>query len=153
MRTEVRENIYRQLKIDEGIVCKIYLDHLGYLTFGIGHLITRNDPEYGMPVGTPISIERVREAFENDLDVSIRECYLLIGRENFNNLPDVAQEVLVNMIFNLGRPRLSKFKNFLEGLLEHDWNRAADEMIDSRWYRQVTNRADRLVSRIRSLAQ
>jgi lysozyme len=52
----------------------------------------------------------------------------------------------------MGRPRLSKFKGMKSGVDARDWNRAADEMVDSRWYRQVTNRADRLVTRVRALA-
>ena len=55
-------------------------------------------------------------------------------------------------MFNMGRPRLSKFKGMKRGIDSNQWNDAADEMVDSNWYRQVTNRADRLVERIRALA-
>lgn len=61
---------------------------------------------------------------------------------------DEVQEILVNMMFNLGRPRLSKFVNFKSALQEKDWKRAAVEGRDSLWYRQVTNRAERLMSRL-----
>jgi len=47
---------------------------------------------------------------------------------------------------------LSKFKGMKRGVDSRDWNAAADEMVDSGWYRQVTNRADRLVARVRALA-
>ena len=56
------------------------------------------------------------------------------------------------MMFNMGRPRLSKFKGMKRGVDARNWNAAADEMVDSRWYRQVTKRADRLVNRMRALA-
>ena len=56
------------------------------------------------------------------------------------------------MMFNLGRPRLSKFKGMKSGVDSRDWNKAADEMVDSAWYRQVPNRAERLVERMRALA-
>ena len=49
-----REQVQKQLEIDEGVVYEIYRDHLGYPTFGIGHLIREEDPENGQPVGTPI---------------------------------------------------------------------------------------------------
>jgi len=52
----------------------------------------------------------------------------------------------------MGRPRLSKFKGMKRGVDSRDWNAAADEMVDSGWYRQVTNRADRLVARVRALS-
>ena len=55
------------------------------------------------------------------------------------------------MMFNMGRPRLSKFKGMKRGVDARDWNAAADEMVDSRWYRQVTKRADRLVQRMRAV--
>ena len=59
--------------------------------------------------------------------------------------------MIANMMFNMGRPRLSKFKGMKRGVDSRDWNAAADEMVDSAWYRQVTNRADRLVERMRAL--
>ena len=59
----------------------------------------------------------------------------------FNNLPDDIQRVLVNMAFNLGGTRLSKFRNMLQACREHDWNRMAAEMQDSRWFHQVGRRS------------
>ena len=56
------------------------------------------------------------------------------------------------MMFNMGRPRLSKFKGMKAGVDARDWNKAANEMVDSRWYTQVPNRARRLVDRMRALA-
>ena len=55
-----REAVYEQLKIDEGVVYGIYNDHLGYPTFGVGHLILEDDEEFGRPVGTAVTEERVR---------------------------------------------------------------------------------------------
>ena len=43
-----------ELENDEGVVSKIYLDHLGYPTFGIGHLVRDTDPEFGLAVDTPV---------------------------------------------------------------------------------------------------
>ena len=56
------------------------------------------------------------------------------------------------MMFNLGYPRLSKFKGMRSGVDEKNWDKAADEMVDSRWYRQVPNRANRLVERMRAVS-
>jgi len=56
------------------------------------------------------------------------------------------------MMFNMGRPRLSKFKNFSRALYEQDWKVAAEEGRDSKWYRQVTNRAERLMTRMENVA-
>jgi lysozyme len=129
---------------------EVYNDHLGYATFGVGHLVLESDPEYGDPIGAPVSESRVIEAFEQDCENVLRDCHILY--EDFDSLPEEAQQVIANMMFNMGRPRLSKFKGMKRGVDSRNWNAAADEMVDSAWYRQVTNRADRLVERIRALS-
>jgi len=146
-----REEVYEQLKIDEGVKYEIYNDHLGYATFGVGHLVLETDPEHGSDIGTPVSEERVKECFEKDLDTAISECYALYGEGTFDDFPDTVQQVVVNMMFNMGRTRLSKFKNFAAALEEGDWARAAVEGRDSRWHKQVTNRAERLMVRLENI--
>jgi len=147
-----REAVYEQLKIDEGVVYEIYNDHLGYPTFGVGHLIVEGDEEHGQPVGTSVSEERVRACFDRDLEVAIGECHNLYGEGNFGAYPDEVQQILVNMMFNMGRPRLSKFKKFNAAIEAGDWATAALEGRDSLWYNQVTNRAERLMSRLESVS-
>jgi lysozyme len=144
------DKLREEIAADEGEVHEIYLDHLGLPTFGIGHLVRDDEPESGLPVGTPIDNDRVVEAFESDIETVLSDCNKLYP--DFDDLPEEAQRVIANMMFNMGRPRLSKFKGMKAGVDARDWNRAADEMVDSRWYRQVTNRANRLVERIRALA-
>ena len=144
------EKLREEIEYDEGNVEKIYLDHLGLPTFGIGHLIVESDPENGQEVGTPVSKDRVIDAFEQDVQTVLSDCAILYP--DFDELPEEAQQVIANMMFNMGRPRLSKFKGMKRGVDSRDWNAAADEMVDSAWYRQVTNRADRLVERMRALA-
>ncbi len=146
-----REAVFEQLKIDEGVVNEIYLDHLGYPTFGVGHLVLETDPEHGQEVGTPISEERTKECFEKDLDTAISECELLYEDGFFGDLPDEVQQILVNMMFNMGRTRLSKFKKMHAAIIESDWETAAVEGRDSRWHKQVTNRAERLMERLESV--
>ena len=144
------EKLREELEADEGVKYEIYNDHLGYATFGVGHLVLESDPEHGSELGTPISESRVVEAFESDCENVLRDCNILY--EDFDDLPEEAQQVIANMMFNMGRPRLSKFKGMKRGVDSRNWNDAADEMVDSSWYRQVTKRADRLVERIRALA-
>ena len=144
------EQLREQLEVDEGCEYKIYNDHLGYATFGIGHLVKESDPEKSLDLGTPVSSERVAEAFESDIQSVLRDCHILYS--DFHTLPEEAQQVIANMMFNLGRPRLSKLAGMNRGVDTRDWNQAADEMVDSAWYRQVTNRADRLVERMRAVS-
>ena len=143
------EKLREQLEIDEGVVHEIYLDHLGYPTFGIGHLVTDTDPEYGANVGTKVDEARCIEAFNQDVESVIKDCKILYP--DFDDLPEEVQQIVANMMFNMGRPRLSKFKGMKRGVDARDWNAAADEMVDSAWYRQVTNRANRLVERMRNV--
>ncbi len=143
------DQLREELKIDEGVKYEIYLDHLGLPTFGIGHLVVDSDPEFEEPVGTAVSESRVNECFDNDVEVVLGECRLLY--DDFDDLPEEAQLIIANMMFNMGRPRLSQFKGMKRGVDNRDWESAADEMVDSRWYKQVTNRADRLVERVRAI--
>ena len=144
------EQLRKELEVDEGVKYEIYNDHLGYPTFGIGHLVRDSDPEAGAALGTPVTEDRVIEAFNQDVETVLNDCTILYG--DFNELPEEAQLIIANMMFNLGRPRLSKFKGMKAGVDSRDWNKAADEMIDSAWYRQVPNRAGRLVARMKALA-
>tara|TARA_Y100001949_G_scaffold41745_1_gene34036 strand:- start:410 stop:853 length:444 start_codon:yes stop_codon:yes gene_type:complete len=138
------------LKIDEGVKYEIYNDHLGYPTFGIGHLVVESDEEHGKPVGTPVTEDRVNSVFEKDVAIMIDEAKKIFP--NLDELPEEAQQVIVNMTFNMGRPRLSQFKKFIAGVNAGDWNKAAVEMMDSRWAKQVGARAERLRDRIKALA-
>ena len=144
------EQLRKELEVDEGVKYEIYNDHLGYPTFGIGHLVRDTDPEAGAAVGTPVTEDRVIEAFNEDVETVLSDCAILY--DDFDDLPEEAQLIIANMMFNLGRPRLSKFKGMKAGVDSRDWKKAADEMIDSAWYRQVPNRAGRLVTRMKALA-
>lgn len=157
-----KDALREELAEDEGCKYLIYLDHLGLPTFGIGHLIKEGDPEYGQPVGTEISEERVRQAFSLDIAVTIEDCHRLCSNVgvDFNELdlkyPDAAL-VLCNMTFNLGYPRFSKFQRMWGAVAEamedpKMWLQVAIEAEDSRWYTQVPNRAKRLVDRMKALA-
>ena len=143
------EKLREEIEYDEGSVNKIYLDHLGLATFGIGHLVTEWDEEYGWEVGTPVSEDRCIAAFNTDIETVLSDCNKLYS--DFDELPEEVQRIIANMMFNMGRPRLSKFKGMKRGVDARDWNAAADEMVDSRLYRQVTKRADRLVERMRNV--
>ena len=148
MSPESRQRVMEQLKIDEGVVHEVYLDHLGLPTVGIGHLILESDPEHGAEVGTPVSNARCEELFQKDLDTAISECVALYGPDVWEAFPEEVKEILVNMLFNMGRPRLSQFKKMNAALEMGDWKTASVEGRDSRWYDQVGNRANRLMSRL-----
>ena len=149
-----KEILKEQIKRDEGEVLEIYEDSLGYLTFGVGHLIKDSDDEYGLPVGTPVSQERVDDVYEYDFDKHVEETIHVFeskGGEDFYALPEDIQHVLVNMTFNLGGTRFSKFNNMWKGVVSCDWEKVAVEMEDSKWFGQVGRRSVELQEMVRSV--
>jgi len=148
-----REKLMQEIKRHEGEVLEVYEDSLGYLTFGVGHLIKDSDDEHGQPVGTPVSQERVDEVYDYDFDKHLEETIHLFeskGGEDFYALPENIQHVLVNMTFNLGGTRFGKFNNMWKGVVECDWEKVAVEMEDSRWFKQVGRRSVELQEMVRN---
>ena len=141
-----KDKLIEALIKEEGYKYEIYLDHLGYPTFGVGHLVLEKDEEHGKPVGTPVSEERILECLSKDIDIVCDE--LDMKDPWWRNLDDNRQRVMANMCFNLGHPRLSNFKKFIGAMQISDWETAAVEMMDSKWAGQVGNRAIRLRDRV-----
>ena len=143
------DKLKEEIKTDEGVIYEVYLDHLGYKTCGVGHLCRATDPENKLEVGDPVSVERVDVLFAEDLETTIDECKLLYN--NFDDLPEEVQRIIANMMFNMGRPRLSRFHKMKKAVDNGDWIEASVQMKDSLWARQVPNRADRLVKRMEAV--
>lgn len=142
-KSELIELVKEDLVRHEGYVAEIYLCSEGYPTFGIGHMVNESDMEFTWPVGTPVTDERILDVFHQDCDIAYSDACTLVL--NFAGQAVDAQRVLVNMAFNLGRNRLSKFKNMLRYVNEGNYLMAANEMIDSKWYSQVGRRSKELV--------
>ena len=141
------EILRQEIEADEGVKYETYHCSEGHLTGGIGHLITELDEEYfGQPIGSTIPEEQVKNWFERDVQRSINDCISLF--DNFDDLPEDIQHVLTNMSFQLGRPRLSKFKKMIAAVHSEDYREMATQMEDSRWHKQTTNRANRLIERV-----
>jgi len=138
--------LMKELMLDEGYRHEIYADPLGHLTFGVGHLITENDEEYGKEVGTPVAKERIEECLQQDIKTVYNE--LDMNQPWWRSLDDDRQRVIANMCFNLGHPRFSKFKKFIAAMQTSNWEKAAEEMMDSKWSTQVGERAIRLRDRV-----
>jgi len=144
--TKLRQDLER----DEGRVDEIYIDSLGHKTFGIGHLVTEVDNEYIYPVGTEVDSARVSECFDDDISEAEMECAALYAGSWWEFSGEL-KSILVNMMFNLGRTRLSKFRKMNAAIARQDWNEAGKEGRDSLWYKQVGNRAERLMTRMENL--
>lgn len=140
----VKEDLVRH----EGYVTEIYLCSENYPTFGIGHMVTENDMEHTWPVGTPVTDERILDVFHKDCEIAYTDACAIFM--NLDSQPEDCQRVCINMAFNLGRNRLSKFKKMITAVNEGNFNKAADEMVDSKWYRQVKTRGVELVEIMRN---
>lgn len=135
--TTHRDIVRAQLRIDEGVIPKPYTDTEGVLTIGIG----RNLQDKGLRP------DEMALMLENDIADAERDARVLFP--SFDSLSINRRAVLVNMAFNLGRDRLAGFKNFRAAVEAGDYKRAADEMLDSKWARQVGLRAMRLSQQMR----
>lgn len=139
---ELKEDLIRE----EGLKYEIYRCSEGFPTAGIGHLITEWDEEYySLPIGAEVSKEQVDKWFEADLYIAMNDMEKFCeGMEVDENV----KECVTQMAFQLGLPRLNGFKNFKQALKDGDIAKAQAEMKDSRWYKQTTNRAERLIEKM-----
>ncbi len=147
---EFRQRLKAEITADEGQVLEVYKDHLGYPTIGVGHLVLESDEEYGMSVGTPITQTRCDELLFQDLNIVLKECESRF-HENWKDWPEEVRLIIANMAFNLGLTRLVKFQKMFKALNEGDYKQASIEGLDSKWAKQVYNRAKRLMNRLRDI--
>ena len=131
-----------QLIKHEGVVLHAYEDHLGYLTIGVGRLIDKRR-------GGGITREEAMFLLDRDI---YRVVEGLRKEPGFTDLPPTVKEALVNMAFQLGHRGVMNFRKMWKALREHDYDRAADEALDSRWAEQTPNRAQEVAEMIREAA-
>ena len=134
-----------RVKLHEGFVSKIYLDSLSKKTIGWGHLIT---PDDHFKEGVEYSKEELEDVFQKDLKRAINEADDLIKTK----IADKAREVIIEMVYQLGKTGVSKFKNMWSALQESPPNyfEAHVQMLDSRWYKQTPNRCGELSETMKS---
>lgn len=128
----------KQLEVDEGRRKKIYVDTVGKVSGGVGRNLTDrgfSDDEIDLMLG-------------NDIKIAERDARSLVP--GFDYLGDVRQEVIVNMSLNMGFARLSGFKRFLAAVGASEFAEASLEMLDSKWAKQVGDRAQRLSKAMRT---
>lgn len=126
-----------ELRRDEGVRLKPYRDAVGKLTIGVG----RNLDDVG--------IAAAEAELLLDADVARAAADLDRALPWWRKLTEARQRALLNMAFNLGLPRLLGFEGMLAALAAGDPVRAAAEALDSRWARQVGERAQRIARMIR----
>ena len=126
------QRLARRLFKDESIRLKLYTDTVGKISIGIGRNLTDNG----------IRPNEALYLFRNDLQTAEDELFRAypwaIG------LDQVRQEVLINMSFNMGVTTLNQFINTLNYVKLGNYRQAANGMRNSKWHKQVGNRAERL---------
>jgi lysozyme len=120
-----------RIKNHEGCRFRPYGDSEGILTVGYG----RNLQD------VPFSQEEIDLMFETDFARAVQGA---MSFDAYREMNEIRQGVLTEMVFQMGTQGVSKFKNFLSASMNHDWVRAADEMLDSKWARQTPSRAKEL---------
>jgi len=127
----------KSLKRHEGKRLLPYEDQVGKLTIGFGRNLTDNG----------ISEEEADFLLDGDIGTAVHEAQVRVAC--WPMLDHARQEVIVEMIFNLGWPRLAGFVKFMAALERADYTAASVEMLDSKWALQVGKRADRLSRQMR----
>lgn len=140
------ERLKTQIIEHEGLRYKAYKDTLGNWTIGVGHLVKLPDEEYLLR-GSLKEYE-VMQIFDTDLNQAIDDARKFVDEYSIN---DIAFEIIVDMAFNLGLPKLSKFKRLKQALIDNDYVRASEEMLASLWARQLPNRSKALADKMRDL--
>ena len=144
-----RERLLKSVKEHEGFRSKVYLDTLGKRTVGYGHLCVEDhwedDKEYEWGY--------LEEILHNDLREAIAGADELIEQHNCKDLEGAAKEVIVEMIFQLGKTGVSKFKKMWEALSEYNYIGASFEMLDSKWANQTPNRAKKMAALMKECSQ
>lgn len=123
-----RQLLRSQLERHEGLRLKPYQDTVGKLTIGYG----RNLEDVG------ISRDEADFMLDNDIDQVERQLKTV---DEYRDLDPVRQTVIANMVYNLGFAGLMGFKNMWAAIGRRDWNSASEEMMQSKWARQVGVRA------------
>ena len=132
--------LIEQLRLHEGVRSKVYLCSEGYETIGVGRNVSES--------GIGLSDDEIAYLLANDsarCEQEIAERF-----DWFDDLDPVRQDAIIDMAFNLGITRLSQFQNMLRALSESRFSDAATEALDSRWARQVGQRAQTVAEMIRT---
>ena len=140
---ELTESLKDRVRLHEGVRTSMYLDTLGKATIGIGHLIKPHERER-YAEGVEISMDEVEELFEMDLNRAAAGAESLIEESIGHDLPPHIEEVILEMVYQLGTQGVRNFKNMWKAMRVKDWKKASEEMKDSRWHKQTTKRCESL---------
>jgi lysozyme len=125
------EQVEDIIKGYEGFRSKPYRCSAGKLTIGYG----RNLDDVG------IYKEEASELLENDISDARLDIMDIFGLEFWRSLSENRNHALTDLMFNLGKPKFLTFKKMIQAIKDEDWDRAADELLESKYANQVGQRA------------
>ena len=140
--------LMKSVKAHEGFRNSVYKDTLGKRTVGYGHLCVEDFWEDGKEYEEKFLLT----ILEHDLKSAVKSAEELCS--DCPDLDDLAKETIIEMIFQLGKTGVSKFRNMWKALKENppQYGVAATEMLDSRWAKQTPNRAKEMSDHMGGLA-
>ena len=144
---KITDELKARIRDHEGCRDEVYLDSLGKATIAIGHLVQPHETERYKP-GVKITPDEIEDLFLIDLNRACAGAEQLIGElyKGDKRLPQVIEHVIVEMVFQLGKTGVSKFRKMWKALSEGNKKEAAAQMIDSRWHSQTPIRCKELAS-------
>ena len=142
MSTE--ELLEERIKKHEGYMVEPYTDTRGFLTGGFGHRVLKGEV-------LPTDKEGWEKLFQKDLDLAREGAKKLIAKYKVKDLPCVPEEIIVEMVYQMGETGVSKFKKMFKALKKEpkDYEEASSQMMDSRWAKQTYSRARNLSEKMR----
>ena len=147
MHKETFDKLLESVKKHEGYRNKVYLDTLGKRTVGVGHLCVEDFWEDGKEYEEKFLMDILKK----DLQEAIKGARELMEERDCLEIDDKAEELLIEMVFQLGKTGVSKFKNMWKALSEKNYIGASYEMLDSRWAKQTPNRAKAMAKTMKEI--
>ena len=135
------------VKLSEGFRDHVYMDTEGFRTIGWGHKVVHED---NFEDGKTYTKEELQEVFDKDLNKAIGLARQLMEENDVRDLPTTAQHTITEMVFQLGKSGVSKFRNMWKALQEGNFIGASFEMLDSKWNKQTPNRCKKLADQMKS---
>ena len=155
------QEYYDMISLNEGIKPSVYKDSKGNRTIGVGFNLedaaNKNIlKKEGIDIkellnGRELSDREIKTLYNHSLTQAFSDAQKF--DKNFAKRPEAVKRAIVDMSFNLGLTKLNKFKKMRKGLDAGDYSKAADEMVDSKWYRDVKSRGPRTVELMRSASK
>ena len=139
------DRLLQSVKKHEGYRNKVYLDTLGKRTVGVGHLCVEDFWEDNKEYDEEFLMNILKDDLKNAIEGAerlLKDCPVL---------DDLAKEIIIEMVFQLGETGVSKFKNMIKALKIPDYQTAAIEMLDSKWAKQTPNRAQNMSAEMAAL--